>query len=399
MKFPFKEKIAKLDKNLPPRQTALIASEAFFCRAVEIPQGTLPADIAGFVQLELETRAPFPVENLSWGYLSAGGRALIFAATGERAAAGLEKGLEPLQYALPAFLPFCLETPSSGDSVRLCISGACANAFFMDAGKSLPSKIVSCKLPEPFDTRSDEAIIKARPVLVEKLGLQNQGRIEEGIRVLHGIDTKSEEKITFKIREVKTSQPSAVDVHIAGDALWNADVRGRVFAATTRASRRKDYLAWMAFASAGWTAAALVLISILIVAFSISTGVYHSMSQKHRAEVENLQNKSDFATNLESVTEREMKPFSMIAVASIKRPQGLSYDKVSSSDWNVLRLEGQATRSDLVQTYIEALGKDPNIREVRTLRTSTSGGRSTFDIEVVFKPLEDITTGGQPSAK
>jgi len=393
-----KEKLAKLEESLPPRRVAMLPSEAFFCRTVEIPQGTQASEVGGFAQLDLESRAPFPVENLAWGFVAVGGRALIYAATMERASAGLEKGLEPLRFALPAFLPFCLETPPAVDTVRICVSGDSASALFMNAGKSLPSKIVSCKLAEAVRADDREAVLKARPAILEMLGLAKEKVVEENIRFLGKVEADGEESVVFGIKIVGPSTSADLATRISGDALWNADARGRTFAASARESRRKDYFAWLALAAAGWTAAALAVALVATAVFSITAGVYRSEAKKHRAEVEQLQNKADFATSLEGATERVLKPFSMIGVANMTRPRAVCFDKVSSSDWNTLRIEGRAERSELVQTYIEQLGKDANVREVRTLRTSSTGGRATYDIEIVFKPLEDVATG-QPPAK
>ena len=398
MKFNLKEKLAKLDENLPKRRTAMLPSEAFFCRTADIPEGTAPADVAGFVQLELESSSPFPPENLAWGYIVSEKRALIFAATNERAFAGIEEGTEKLDYALPSFLPFCLEPPASEDSVRLCRSGESASALFLKAGSSLPFKIISCKI-EDAESGNGNTVPDPRNAILAKLRLPSGTKVGGEIRTLETTDSTGEEQVAFKIRIDGDGKSKTIETRIAGDALWNADTRGRTFATATRNARRKDFFVWMAFVSAGWTAAALILATLFIALFSMTTSVYGRIAKSHRTEVEKLQNKADFATNLESVTEREMKPFSMVAVASRKRPQELCYNKASSDEWNVLRLEGEAARSDLVQNYIEDLGKDPDVREVRTLRTSTSGGRSTFDIEVVFNPLEDISTGGQPSSK
>ena len=104
-----REKLAQLDKGLPRRQVGMLPSEAFFCRFVDLPEGAQDADVSGFAQLQLESIAPFPVENLAWGYVREGRRILIYAATAERAGAGLERGIEPLWHAFPAFLPFCIE--------------------------------------------------------------------------------------------------------------------------------------------------------------------------------------------------------------------------------------------------------------------------------------------------
>jgi hypothetical protein len=399
MKFDIKARLAKLGESLPPMRVAMLRSEAFFCRLIDVPAGTQASDVGGLAQLELESRAPFPVENLAWGFVTSGGAALVFAATQERASAGLEKGLDPLRFALPAFLPFCLETPHSESAVSICVCGDSASALFFDAGKSLPSKIVSCGLPEGVRSDDYAALLKARPAILEKLGVAREKWLSEEIRVLRkGVDA-GEEKVVFKIGIVAPSRVAESEAVISGDALWNADVRGRTFAASARASRRRDFFAWMAFASAGCVLAAAFIALLASSAFSIAARVYRSEAGASRDEVEELQNKADFASSLEAATERELKPFSMIAAANMKRPHGLCFDKVSSSDWNILRIEGRAERAEVVQTYIEELGKDANVREVRTLRTASSGGLATYDIEVVFKPLEDISTGGASPAK
>ncbi|HNX05904.1 MAG TPA: hypothetical protein PKI32_10410, partial [Opitutales bacterium] len=177
---------------------------------------------------------------------------------------------------------------------------------------------------------------------------------------------------------------------LSGDALWNADIRGRTFADSERRLRRTGCLAWKAFAAACVFAALLLVAALGLVAIKITTGVLHSGIHSRATQVEALQDKADFASNLESVTERVMKPFSMLATANAGRPEGVIFEKVNSTAWNVLHIEGIAQRSDLVQSYIEDLGKNPSIREVKTNRTASTGGRASFDIEITFNPLEDL---------
>ena len=398
MKFALKEKLAELDKRLAVRQVGMLPSEAFFCRSAELPQGTAAADISGLAQLQLEAAAPFPVENLAWGYLTGKTSIFIYASTSERAGEGLEKGIEPLWHAFPAFLPFCIEElPMTDAAVRVCLSGHSASAISFNAGENVPAKIVSCRLPQDMPLASDEDILKARAAIVEALGIGAAQNVEQGTWVYEGADLRHDDKVIFKVRHVEAGKARTVERHIAGDALWNADARGRVYARANREDRRKNYMAWIAFSAAGWTAAALFVGTIVLIFACIATGVYHITASKHRAEVDVLQNKSDFATNLESVTDRQMKPIAMLAEASSKRPHGVFYERASANDWNVLRLEGQAQRSELIQAYIEALNKDPVVREVRNLRTTTSGGHSTYDMEIVFKTLEDITTSPTPA--
>jgi hypothetical protein len=116
-------------------------------------------------------------------------------------------------------------------------------------------------------------------------------------------------------------------------------------------------------------------------------------SSANAAQVEALQNKIDFAANLDGVVEREMKPFSMLALANSVRPKTVYFERASASAWNVLRVEGQASRADQVEGYIENLQKTPGVKSVRSVRQSSRAGRATFDFEIVFDKLGDVTTG------
>jgi hypothetical protein len=390
-----KEKLDELDKRLPVRETLMLPSDIFFSREIPLPEGTLPAEIQSYAQLQVEAIAPFPIENLAWGYLAGTSSVLVYAATEERAASFALNGFDNIWNAFPAFIPFALLAPAAEDTLRLCVSAGSASALWVKAGQTIPYKIQSCRIPEGTPLSTDEEILAYRPALLETLALTDAQKLEEGVRFLEHVDDKSDDKIVFRTRHIseKTPKASHVFISISGDALWNADTRGRAFAVTTGADRRKSSIIWKAFAAACIAAAALFIASIGLVATKTTAAVYRAIVRHNTAQVELLQNKSDFAANLESVTEREMKPFSMLAVANSKRPSGLYYERASSSDWNTLHLEGGAQRSELIQGYIEELGKDPFVHNVRTLRTATTGGNSTFDIEVVFNPLDDVTTG------
>ena len=389
-----KDKLDELDKRLPVRETLMLPSDIFFSREIPLPEGTLPAEIQGYAQLQVEAIAPFPIENLAWGYIASGDSVLVYAATEERAKSFALNGFENLWNAFPAFLPFALQPPATEDTVRICIASSSASAVWIKSGQSIPYRIQSCRIQEGTPLASDDEILAARETVLQTLGLPETLKIEDGVIFLENVNDKRDDKITFVTRHVSAQQPKAqsISTTISGDAIWNADTRGRTYATAQSNDRRKSSIIWKAFASACVAAALLVFLTIGLLAVKTTTTIYRSIVKHNAPEVELLQNKSDFAANLESVTEREMKPFSMLAVANAKRPSGLYYERASANDWNTMHLEGGAQRSELIQGYIEELGKDPFVHEVRTLRTATTGGNSTFDIEVVFNQLDDATT-------
>jgi hypothetical protein len=391
MNLALKHKLELLDSRLPKRETALLSAEAFICRAMDIPAGTSAADAGGFVQLQLEAASPCPIENLAWGYLSENAeRALVFAAALDRAAAGQSRPLADFWHAFPTFLPFCLGADALMDSVRICVAGRSASALFLKAGACLPTRVTSCPLPQGLDF-GPTGLAAAKALLAEKLGVSGDPALEDGLWLLDKTDCSAEERVAFTMRQLREGQPESLCIYsISGSSLWNADARGRIFAETTRKNRRAAYAVWLAFCGAGIFAAVLLVAQVLVLGMVLLGSYYRSVAHGNLNKVEELQNEADFAANLDSVTERQMKPFSMLAVANRKRPGPVYFERASSEEWNVMRVEGQAQRADQVQSYVESLSSDPDVREVRNVRTSSTGGKTTFDMEIVFKTLDDL---------
>ncbi|MGY8693056.1 MAG: hypothetical protein ACKVGW_02530, partial [Verrucomicrobiia bacterium] len=50
-------------------QVIAAPSQLFFCRRIEIPEDVTEDEREGFVQLQLESLSPFPLEHLQFGYV------------------------------------------------------------------------------------------------------------------------------------------------------------------------------------------------------------------------------------------------------------------------------------------------------------------------------------------
>jgi hypothetical protein len=378
-----KEKLRQLDATLPRRRTALLPGGAFFTRQIALPAGIAPADVPGFAQLQLESGSPFAIDNLAWGFFAgADGRILLFAGIPERVYAG--ETPEKLWHAYPSFLPLLLTQTAGEERVILGVAGKTASALWYRAGEATPCRVVSAPLPADLSL--------ADPGIAEKLGtllaIPASDKVAPGVLIAEGEPSCGDFRSRFLLSTQIDGKTSLAAIE--GEAMWNADVRGRAHAATEAKARRVGFLAWAGFAAGGVFAGILAVVLLAACVMSLATGIYRSGNHSRLKMVEELQGKLDFALNLESVTDEEMKPFSMLAAANVGRPDGVIFEKVASGAWNSLQVQGVAQRSDLVQSYVEALEKNPYVREVKPGRTTTAAGKATFDMEIVFNPLEDL---------
>ena len=53
----------------PAEQVLVLPGHLFFIETIEVPIDLEAAEIPDFVELSLEGIAPFPIEQLNWGYL------------------------------------------------------------------------------------------------------------------------------------------------------------------------------------------------------------------------------------------------------------------------------------------------------------------------------------------
>ena len=392
MKRYLQRKLTQLEQRLPVPQVVLLPGDLFFCQSVEIPAGTQEADVAGFARLQLEAGAPFPVESLAWGYVRhVRTRALVYAATHERLEkAGLED-LGPAWQALPGFIALC-DTASAGPRLRFASTGRAISALFFNAGESVPYKVLSRPLPPGEDAETAPKLLAARDTLHKSLGA-SAPQAEPGLWRVDGAEADGRDKVRFRVVRIEPSGAvldRALEPVLGGQALWDADVRGRSFAAQTQRQRRQSLYIWAAFAAACTAVLLLVLSQFVLWGTRAYTRHMRSVEDARRPQVMLLESKLNFANNLESVTEREMKPFAMLASAASIKPPEIHFDRIQTSGWNVMRLEGKAGRAEQINQYIDRLRETSFVQDVRNVRSESRAGQTTFDFEVVFNRLGEL---------
>ena len=83
----------------------MLAAEYFFTEKVEVPPALTPAELADFAELSMEAIAPFPLDQLRWGFLITpdGQYLLIYSALKDRLQLAGHAELESYTWVLPDF--------------------------------------------------------------------------------------------------------------------------------------------------------------------------------------------------------------------------------------------------------------------------------------------------------
>ncbi len=385
--------LERIRSRLPEREVALTPGELYYCHSFEKPEGAEIGDLAEFAELSLESVSPFPLETLAWGFVPDGrNRLLVYAASAERLSRRHEN-LDVVWHALPSFAPMLGKTVER-DTLRFVSAGNSISALFIRAGASAPHRVVSRPLPQREDGAplTENELLEARDALARAMQ-PNGHEPERGLWRCVRAEVSGEQKVCFAVTRLLpdgNAQEQTFDWPYAGAELWNADVRGRIFAARVKVQRKRAVWAWWGFAAAGAFLALLILGQLGLWGLGLWTRQLENKADSRAAEVMLLQSKNDFAEVLENVTEREMKPFAMLQAANTVRPSGIYFERIGTAEWNVLRIEGQGRRAEEVTSYIEQLRSSPLIENVRNVRTETRGGRTSFDLEAVFVSPPDL---------
>ena len=100
--------ISSETEQTPQSDVLILPAEYFFAESVKVPSNITTSELADFAELSMEGIAPFPLDQLRWGFLTSldGKSALIYAALNERLKrAGLTK-LENYNWVFPDFSAF-----------------------------------------------------------------------------------------------------------------------------------------------------------------------------------------------------------------------------------------------------------------------------------------------------
>ena len=381
----FSSLLSRLREKLPDRRVALAPADAFFTRKVDLPENLSWNDQLAFIELALEGNAPFPMEQLAWGFLQSPGAPFAFVyATPRIRLKRLEIDPEEnfLQL-LPGFISLYGDTFDQ-PTIRFLSQNGVLSALHLEPGNPVPVKIISRRIKATLLT--DETLLTTRREMASRLETANW-QLEDGLWLGEGIDILQGEEIRFRHRHLNEGTPLPLRekvLNLPENDLWAADLRSQEYASRERRVRRRSRTIWKSIQAA----AAIAALLLLLQAGDFALSTYNRFQEQEIAELEprasRVENKLTLAQRLTQSTEEDLKPFLLMEAINPLRPDSVFFDDVRSRAFNELEIEGQSSEGVTpVNAFADSVKQIPSVESVQN-NSQTRNNQTSFEFLITF---------------
>lgn len=363
-------------KVKPP--VLILPGHLFFVERIELPEALDNSEIEDFAELSLEGMAPFPIEQLYWGFIysESSSSLMVYAAFRDRVKALGFDQLDSYTWVLPDFAT--LSGAYFPEPTTLVLEGedACSRIHF-DVGETLPLRIYAA--PSSNDHAEDG---KNSPVL--RVELESTKVNDRGLPTFHfqAIDRSND-----ALGNWRELSPTETD-------LWRADVRDAAFKTNERNTRRLTK--WVTRSTAY-----AILLAVLFVLLEGALYIGNIWLETQRAEiaeqataVRTIEDKQSLMNKLDQVAQNELRPIAILGALNESRPSGIYFTSTVTEGQNKIIIEGIASTVNELNSYITGLqtsGRFELIEDKYLVR----GGKTTFTATLTYIHSETGSPGDE----
>ncbi len=384
----FSRLLSRLREKLPDRRVGLAPADAFFTRKVDLPKGLSWEDTVAFIELALEGNAPFPMEQLAWGFLRSGNApfAFVYATPRTRLRRLDIDPEENFLQLLPGFISLYGDTFDK-PTIRFLSQNGVLSALHLETGNPVPAKIVSRRIKATLLT--DETLLSHRREMAAHLEGPDW-HLEDGLWLGEGIEILQGGGIRFRHRHLNEGTPLPLREKVLSlpeNDLWAADLRSQEYADRERRVRRRSRTIWKSIQAA----AAMAFLLLLIQAGNVALSTYNRFQESDIGELEprasRVENKLTLAQRLTQSTEEDLKPFLLMEAINPLRPDSVFFDDVRSRAFNELEIEGQSSKGVTpVNAFADAVKQLPSVDSVVN-NSQTRNNQTSFEFLITFASL------------
>jgi Tfp pilus assembly protein PilN len=363
--------IAPETESLPQPDVLVLPAEYFFVEQVEVPPALSTNELADFAELSMEAIAPFPLEQLYWGYLVApdGQKLLIYAALKDRLKRDGLADLENYTWVLPDFAT--VYGARFSRDLEITLEGECFNSCWLQpSGEALPENIRSL----PAHTESEAPPSAPQSLHLRALPIE---LCENGLPTFQ-FETIGEAPASGHWSPLKPDE----------DALWQADIRPVAFKTAERNIRRTTALITRLLGYSAIFAIFLILLEALLFGGQFWLSSHQTKIASQATDVRRVEDKQSLLNKLEQVAQNELRPIAILEAANQIRinlgSTGIEYDEVVIEDGNRLTIEGKSNTINELNAYTEALRKSGNFTLIDTPKSITRSGKTTFSVNLDY---------------
>ncbi len=366
-----KSLIKSLKAGPPPPHVVLLSDAMFFVRAIPVPSGSTPAEVATQVELALETLSPFPPAQLYHGHFWPAGasRALVFAAYRRRFSSEQTEAWAGAELVTPAFAAL-LGTVVQPNTTVIVPSAEGLTAIFWDT-LSVPARVAFRAVPP------DATEMEANRLRDELLALAPANRpvvLTAGPTV---DAARSDGEIGFRSDAFESRLPLAETTAM--------DVRDKEALAALRRSRARDLALWRAFLGLVGVLVLLGLGELALIGSDFWLKTQQTRANLQRPTVEKIMTAQSLTTRINELSTKRLLPFEMISTVVAKKPGDVTFQRTATSGLYGLNVEAYTASPGSVSAFQSALSQDPAVERVEVRDQRTRDNVMTFTLAVTFR--------------
>lgn len=387
--------LSRMRDKLPEKRVGLAPADAFFTRKVDLPADLSHEDKFAFIELSLEGIAPFPMEQMVWGFLQSdiSSHALVYATAKARLKRLEFEEIEQYLQLFPGFISLFGESVPS-PTIRFLSENGAISALYLLPGNPVPGKIISRKVQG--DLLTDQSLLEARDNMAGSIDSDGYA-LEDGLWLGEGFTILSNDSLQFKHRHLQNQSPGETRERIlplTENELWAADIRDEAYAAVERTVRRRSSFIWTSLRVAAVTTVVLLLMQLGN--FSLST--FNILRERTLTELEpgaiRVENKLTLAQRLTQSTEEDLNPFLLMEAINPLRPDSIYFEKVRSRAFNSLEVEGKSTEGVTpVNAFADSINQLAFVASVEN-NSQTRNNQTSFELTITFASMPEEPEGG-----
>ena len=379
-------------ETAPAEQVLVLPGHLFFIETIEVPVDLEPSEIPDFVELSLESIAPFPVDQLNWGYLYSedAPTILIYATHRDRLKNAGYTELQSYAWVLPDFAT--LTGACFPDETLVTLESANnLSLLLFEKGTSIPRTVLVAPLAED----SLDKVLKTVKEL--KASAPDLPKTAATINIRSTAVELNEQGLpTFNHESADDSRSDLeygawTTLAQTEGQLWRSDVRSADFKETERSARRFGALL---LRITGWAAVfSLMLIvgEILLMACLAWVGTLDKQLASQQPAVLTIEEKQALMVKLEQVTQNELRPIAILEAANnirLAQKLGIEYDRAVVEGQNHITIQGKATSINALNTYTENLRRSGQFEIITEPESLTKAGKTTFTVTLAYKHIQ-----------
>jgi hypothetical protein len=367
-------------EHSPNPDVRIVPADYFFTELFEVPTALESGELDDFAELSMEGLAPFPLDQLYWGYLVDPEQAniLIYAALRDRLHRAGYAELEAYIWVLPDFAT--LQGARFTEPTKVFLESEDGITLLdCPAGECLPSAIQSVS-----ETSQDVANAPLRLKLITP-------------------EIEKSDQTSFEFKTIAGSRDEGHWTPLKPDekTLWRADIRPKDYKVAERNVRRTTTWVTKLLGYATRFTVLLVLLEGLFLIGEFWQSSRQATIEEQSEEVRRIEDKQSLMNKLEQVAKNELRPIGILEAANKIRIQlgntGIEYDEVVIDGINRITIEGKANTINELNAYTDSLGRSGAFQLIGDPKSITRSGKTTFTVTLDYTHQEPSPPEPAPS--